>query len=308
MKRKPSLATLRVFMRVAQAGSFSEAARVMNTSQPALSRTIRLLEEDLDVRLFDRDTRNMRLTASGAALLPIVERLAADFDQALLEVENAFSGMQGRVVVGALPSAAADMLPDLIVSFRQSYPLVEIVIRDHLSGALYQQMLERQVDFSLSTPPEFEKGFIYQHLFWDPCVLICRRDEAPPPAGAAPWAVFAERPFLAMSPRSSVRVMTDAAMAKAGVAPKALFECSQLATLGALISKGLGISAVPLSAIRLLNSPDVVFRSLRDPVVRRSIGLAWLEARTLPPSAVAFKKHVEMQISLKMREDDKAIS
>jgi LysR family carnitine catabolism transcriptional activator len=308
MKRKPSLATLRVFMRIAQAGSFSEAARVMNTSQPALSRTIRLLEEDLDVRLFDRDTRNMRLTASGAALLPIVERLAADFDQALLEVENAFSGMQGRVVVGALPSAAADILPELILSFRNAYPLVDIFIRDNLSGALYQQMLERQVDFCLTTPPELEKGFVFEHLFWDPCVLVCRRDEAIPPDDPAPWEVFAERPFLAMAPRSSVRLMTDGAMAKAGVAPKPLFECAQLATLGALISKGLGISAVPLSTIRLLNSPDIAFRKLRDPVVKRSIGLAWLEARTLPPSAVAFKKHVEVQLSWKMTEGDKAIS
>jgi len=307
MKRKPSLATLRVFMRVAQAGSFSEAARVMNTSQPALSRTIRLLEEDLDVRLFDRDTRNMRLTASGAALLPIVERLAADFDQALLEVENAFSGMQGRVVVGALPSVAADLLPDLILSFRQAYPLVDIVIRDSLSGALYQQMQERQVDFSIITPPDLEKGFVFEHLFWDPCVMVCRSDDAPADA-SVPWDVFDARPFIAMAPRSSVRLMTDVAMAKAGVSPRPLFECSQLSTLGSLITKGLGASAVPLSTMRLLNSPDISYRRLHDPVIRRSIGLAWIENRTLPPAAIAFKKHVEDLIYRKMPEQDKSIS
>jgi LysR family carnitine catabolism transcriptional activator len=292
MKRKPSLSTLRLFMRVAQAGSFSEAARAMNTSQPALSRSIRLLEEDLGVRLFDRDTRNMRLTASGAALLPIVERLSTDFDLALLEVENSFSGMQGRVVVGALPSVAANILPDLIVSFAQAHPLVDIIVRDSLSGTLYQHMQERQIDFSITTPPDLKTEFVFEHLFSDPCVLVCRADEEIAGTDSVAWDVFSRRPFIAMAPRSSVRLLTDNAMAKANVLAKPLFECSQLSTLGALITKGLGISAVPLSTVQLLNAVGVAHYRLHDPIVERSIGVAWLGGRTLSPSAAAFKQHV----------------
>ena len=95
--------SLRLFLQIARSLSFSETARIANLSQPALSRTIKLLEEDLAVRLFDRNSRNLRLTAAGAALLPTVERLTADFDLAFRELAQTFDGQRGRVIVGALP-------------------------------------------------------------------------------------------------------------------------------------------------------------------------------------------------------------
>ena len=290
--RRPRLSSLRLFMRVAHAGSFSEAARLMNTSQPALSRSIRLLEEELGVRLFDRDTRNLRLTSPGAALLPIVERLTTDFDQALLEVQESFSGRRGRVVVGALPSVAASLIPELIASFQVTHPLVDIVIRDSLSGSLYQQMLERQIDFAVTTPPEAGDDFVYQHLLSDPCVLVCRLGDELDRPGPITWKAFEERPFVAMAPRSSVRVMTDMALAKADVVTRPLFECSQMGTVGALIAQGLGISAVPLSTLPLMHQTTITSRPLISPVVERSVGVANLRSRSLSPSATAFMRHI----------------
>jgi len=102
MRRPPSLTSLRLFMQVAHHRSFSEAGRVANISQPALSRTIKLLEEELGVRLLDRNSRNVTLTTAGEALLPVVERLTADFDGAFHELAETFSGARGRVVVGVL--------------------------------------------------------------------------------------------------------------------------------------------------------------------------------------------------------------
>ena len=71
MARTPTLTSLRLFLQVAGSRSFSETARAANLSQPALSRTIKLLEEDLGVRLFDRNSRNVHLTSAGAARLVI---------------------------------------------------------------------------------------------------------------------------------------------------------------------------------------------------------------------------------------------
>jgi LysR family carnitine catabolism transcriptional activator len=289
--RKPKLSSLRLFMRVAHAGSFSEAARVMNTSQPALSRSIRLLEEELGVRLFDRDTRNIRLTTSGAALLPIVERLTADFDQALTEVQESFSGRRGRVVVGVLPTVAANLLPKLIARFAATHPLVDIIIRDNLSGALYQQMAERQIDFAVTIPPDSDE-FFYRHLQTDPCVLVCRKGDALDRPEPATWEAFRDAPFIAMAPRSSVRFMTDAALAKAGVGTKPLYECSQLTTVGALIAEGLGVSALPLSTVQFMQQPSVTYRTLACPLVERSVGVAYLKHRSLSPSAAAFLDHL----------------
>jgi len=290
MQRRPSLNSLRLFMQVAHNRSFSETSRSANVSQPALSRTIRLLEEELGTRLFDRNSRNVSLTAAGEAMLPIVERLTADFDHAFSELSLTFSGVRGRVVIGALPSIAASTLPGIIASFMKSHPQVDILLRDSLSGTLFQQMQERQIDFAITTPPQ-EGEFAFEPFIEDPMVLVATAGG--PFAGADPveWSVFIDQPFIAMAPRSSVRELTDAALHKAGVTVRPLFECTQLATVGALIEAGLGITALPSSTIDMIQSPLIISRPLKEPVMTRTIGVAYLTDRSMPPAAGAFLRH-----------------
>lgn len=290
MQRKPSLSSLRLFVLVATHRSFSEAARLAHVSQPALSRTIRLLEEQLETRLFDRDSRNVRLTSAGEALLPIVERLTADFDHAFSELALSFAGERGRVVIGALPSVAAGALPAAIASFRTTHPQVDVVLRDQLSGTLFQQMQDRQVDLAFTTPPD-QGDFRFEPLFDDAMALVVAAGGPLDTGKPASWSIFADHPFIAMAPRSSVRELTDAAMVKAGVATQGLYECSQLATVGALIEAGLGVTALPMSTVGMLHTGRIVARALVDPVVQRSIGLAYPAGRTLPPAADAFRRH-----------------
>lgn len=290
MRRNPSMTSLRLFMHVAHLRSFSETGRVANVSQPALSRTIRLLEEQLGTRLFDRNSRNVSLTSAGEALLPIVERLTADFDHAFSELAQTFAGERGRVVIGALPSIAAGLLPTAIATFQAQHPMVEIVMRDHLSGALYQQMEERSVDLAVTTPPEADK-FAFTPLLQDAMVLVIRAGSALDDGTAASWTIFADHPFIAMAPSSSVRELTDAAMIRAGVSARALYGCTQLATVGGLIDANLGITALPQSTVRMLPSATIAQRPLVDPVIERTIGVAHLAARTLPPAARAFLDH-----------------
>ncbi len=284
------MTSLRLFMMVAYHRSFSETGRVANVSQPALSRTIRMLEEQLGARLFDRDSRNVRLTAAGEALLPIVERLTADFDHAFSELAQSLTGERGRVVIGALPSVAAGTLPAAIASFRVSHPQVDVVLRDYLSGALYQQMQERQIDLAVTTPPD-EGEFHFDALMQDMMVLVVAAGSPLDTGKPARWSIFAEHPFIAMAPRSSVRELTDAAMIKADVAVHGLYECTQLATVGALIEAGLGITALPRSTLGMLQRGTIAERPLTHPSVERTIGLAYPLGRTLPPAAEAFRRH-----------------
>jgi len=292
MTRTPSLSSLRLFLQVARSLSFSETARAANLSQPALSRTIKLLEEDLAVRLFDRNSRNVHLTTAGAALVPTVERLTADFDLAFRELTQTFEGMRGRVVVGALPSAAAILLPKIIADFRRERPNVEILVRENLTEGLYQSLEDRLIDFAISTPPAHE-AIAFEPLFEDECVLVCRREDATEIPDPAPWTVFAEHPFIGMEPRSSVRMLTDAAFVRADIRAPAQYECAQLATVGGLISAGLGVSLLPRSTLPLLAAGGAVeSRSMQPPTLARTIGVSRLERRTLAPAAQAMHSAV----------------
>ena len=289
MQRTPSLSSLRLFLQVANSLSFSETARHANLSQPALSRTIRLLEEDLGVRLFDRNSRNVALTPAGAALLPTVQRLTADIDQAFRELNQTFQGLKGRVFVGALPSMSANLLPKVIAEFRETRPRVEVIIRENLSEGLLQSLQERMIDFAITTPPAGVSGIEFMPLIEDVCVLVCRPEDLDGIPDPAPWSVFAERPSISMESRSSVRVMTDIAFARAGVSVTRQYECTLLATAGGCITAGIGIALMPRSTLPLLSvGGNIAWRSMAPPQISRQIGICRLAGRTLSPAAVNF--------------------
>lgn len=291
MPRQPSMTSLRLFLEVARTASFSETARGFNVSQPALSRTIKLLEEDLGVRLFDRNSRNVTLTTSGAALVPTVERLIADFDLAFRELAQVFAGERGRVVVGALPSVAANLLPEAIARFLEIRPQVEVIVRENLTGSLSQSLQDRLLDFAVSIPPLGSEPIDFEALFHDECVLVCRPDQAEQIADPAPWSVFTALPFIAMEHRSSVRMLTDTAFAMANINTPARFECAQLATVGGLIARGLGVSLLPLSTLPLLGTGNsIAYRRMAVPHMSRKIGVCTLKGRSLSPAANAFRQ------------------
>ncbi|MBO9574553.1 MAG: LysR family transcriptional regulator [Sphingobium sp.] len=266
--------------------SFSETARLANVSQPALSRTIKLLEEELGARLFDRDTRHVDLTPAGEALFPVVVRLLEDFDGAFSELTQTLSGQRGRVVLGALPSVAASILPSLLVRFHEDFPQVEVVLQDSLAGAIYRQLRDREVDIAILPPPEaHETDFDFEPLLADPCALVCRRKKDDEPALPAEWTTFTDHRFIAMAKPSSVRELTDAAFIRADIAVRPLYECTQLATVGAMIAAGLGISALPLSTRSMLSAYDLDWLPLDDPRAERTVGIAYLANRSLSPAA-----------------------
>ena len=282
---------LQIFLNVAAAGSFTGAARALGISQPALSRAVMLLEDQIGMRLFDRDSRHVALTPAGAALLPIAERMIEAFTGELGELAQFVAGHRGRLVIAALPSIAAVLLPDAMRAFAIGSPDVEIVILDGLSGLVVDAVLSGQADLGLTVQPAPDQDLTYTTLLSDEFGLVCRLDDPLAQAeGELPWSIFATRPFVAMAKASSVRAMTDAAFLQAGLSVSPLYECAFLGTTGALVKAGLGITALPRFAMPLTVSGGLYWRSLSEPVIQRRIGIVTRARRTLSPTANQFRE------------------
>jgi len=285
MRNNVSLAMLRLFLRVASTRSFTETARMEHVSQPALSRTIRLLEDQLGVRLFDRDTRNVELTSAGLQLEAVANSLISDYDLAFGDLSQAFAGQRGRVAIGALPSVAATMLPPVLAQFQAERPQVQVQLHDGLLQPLLRMLEDHRIDFAVTIEPEKSDRLTFEPLFTDQCVFVCRRGDPLDGTKPLPWRAFQDRPFVAMSPESSVRRMTDAAFLSAGVNLRQLYECAHLASVGGLVQAGLGVTVLPVSTLPLLIGFDLSSRPLTDPIMARSIGVVTLAGRTPSPAA-----------------------
>lgn len=295
MRINPTPQQLVCFLRVADTGSFSEAARQLAVSQPALSRTIKLMEEALGARLFDRDTRNVVLTPAGAELKPLAQRLTAEFDGAFGELAQFVAGRRGRVTIAALPSIAAVLLPPAIAAFRLDHPKVEILIRDGLSGSVVDAVIDGHAELGLTVQPTPSDRLVYRPLTSDGFGLVCRAEDPLARRKSVPWSVFADHRFIAMAPASSVRAMTDAAFLQAGLAIPPLYECAFLATTGHLVAAGLGVTALPRLTLPLVGAAGLVWRPLTRPAIRREIGVVTRAGRARSPAGESFLAELERQ-------------
>lgn len=288
MRINVNLQQLEAFLHVAAKGNFRAAAQSLNVSQPALSRTVRLAEEMLGVRLFDRDTRHVEITAAGRELLPIARRIVGEFDDAFSELAQFLEGHSGHVRIAALPSLGVAVLPAAIAAFRAVRPEVEFSIFDASAQPLLAAINEGHADFGISVRPAPDKRFAYRHLLDDPFVLICRKDDPLAQQKVASWSACATRPFIASSPASSIRPVTDAVFVQKGIALRPAFECANSAIGGALVASGLGISAMPRLTLRLIDCTLLAAVPLVRPAAARQIGIVTRNGRSLSPAATAF--------------------
>ncbi len=130
--------------------NFRQAAAQLHLSQSALSTQIQRIEDALGVRLFDRTTRTVRLTAAGEVFMQQAAALQAAFRDAIAAVSGIVNAEQGQVSVAALPSIAARLLPRVLMAYRQAHPLVALKVRDTLSGPAFDLVRAGEVDFALT--------------------------------------------------------------------------------------------------------------------------------------------------------------
>jgi DNA-binding transcriptional LysR family regulator len=276
---------LRAFLTLADTASFTRAAAACHLSQPAFSALIRGLEEQVGLRLFDRSTRHVALTAEGAAFRPRAQRLLEEFDAALGGLRELAARERGRVSVALLPSLAAGWLPEVLAGFRARWPGITLQVADVLSEPCIERVQRGEADFALAavradTPalraqPFCADGF---HLVL-PAGHRLARGRAPQPQDLRGEA------FIHLSRTASVRQVLEAALHPQ--VPPATLEVDQLATVAGMVRAGLGLSIVPSLTLYQFQGEGLVTRPLRWPGLSRQIYLVRRRDRGLSVAAQA---------------------
>ena len=277
-----------IFLAVSETLSFRRAAEQVHLSQPAVSGLIARLEESLGVRLFDRTTRQVQLTASGQVLREQVLLLRNQSEEAVRAVRNVAELRTGKVVLAALPSLAATVVPAAFARFAQRYPEVKLQVVDTLSGPAFDMVRSGQVEFALTAANPAYADLDYTPLASDGFVLLIplghalARKKSP-----LHWADVAALTHISMPLPSSVRQYADAAFLEHRIRFEPHYEVEHLATINAMVAQGLGVAALPEIAAVVAHQNGLVQRRLVEPDLRRPIGLVSRRGRSLSPASAA---------------------
>lgn len=282
--------------------NFRQAAGQLHLSQSALSTQIQRIEDALGVRLFDRTTRTVRLTAAGEVFLQQAATLQAAFRDAIAAVSGITSAEQGQVSVAALPSLAARLLPRVLMAYRQAHPQVALKVRDTLSGPAFDLVRAGEVDFALTAADPQHADLHYVPLMSDSFILLIPEAHSLARAkGPLRWADTATAEHVSMVQPSSVRQYTEWAFLQNRIRFTPAFEAEHLTTIVAMVECGFGVAALPEIAASAVAQNGIVQRPLIGPVAERSIGLVTARNRSLSPAAMALVQTLREYLAAQAR-------
>lgn len=278
---------LRAFVTVAKYQSFAQAGEHLHVSQPALSLTIKALEENLGGALLTRTTRSVSLTPEGEVLLPLARRLLADWDDTEEMLRQRFTLQLGRVSVAAMPAFAGNLLPRSLKVFRQRYPKVNVTVHDVINEQVLELVRHRRVELGIGFEPENLDGLRFHPLYLDRFVAVVPADSPLASQPQVAWRDLLAQDFIALQRPSAVRLLMEQNVAASHGKLTAAFESHQLTTIGRMVANGLGVSAVPALCINQMQELGARCVALVDPRVERRIGVIALADHKLSTAAQA---------------------
>jgi LysR family transcriptional regulator, carnitine catabolism transcriptional activator len=283
---------LKAFVAVARSGSFAQACAGMHLSQPALSITIRNLEQAIGGSLFARSTRSMVLTPEGEGFLPLAERLLRDWDGALGDLHDRFALRRGKLVIAAMPSFASSLLPEMLLAFHRLYPAIKVSVQDVVAESVVAMVREGRAELGLSFDPGNSGDLHFQPLFHDHFVAVLPPQHALLAMSSLRWKNLEPYPFIALQQPSSIREQIDEFARAEALQISVLMESHQLATIGRMVSAGLGLSVVPALCSGPMQEMGNVCRTLDGANIARDVGILTRRGYPLSAAAAALQKMI----------------
>lgn len=279
---------LLAFRAVAELGNFRRAAEKVHISQPAFSRRIDKLEQALGVRLLERSTRRVALTSVGRDFARKVQLLLDDLDTTLLGIRGVAATRMGEVTVACVPSTVYYFLSQVISRYHERYPKIRVKVLDASSNDVLSAVVRGEADFGLNFVGSQEPDIEFTPLMDERFVAACRRDHPIAGKRRVTWAELAQHDFISVGRSSGNRLLLDQALSGLKVRPQAIYETQHVTTMLGLVEAGLGVAAIPSTAMPAKDHPLLVSVPLIEPAVTRRVGLIRRKGRRLSPAAQQF--------------------
>jgi DNA-binding transcriptional LysR family regulator len=274
---------LRYFVATAEELHFGRAARRLAISQPPLSLAIRQLEDELGVRLLERDSKRVALTAAGEAFLADARALLAEAAKARELARRVAAGQRGRLRVGFVGSMLYRGLPEHVRAFRAAAPDVALTLSELNSAEQLDAVAQGRLDVGLVHAPQAPRGLSAVAIAEEPFFACLPERHRLARSRPLTLAALADEPFVLFA-RDASPAYYDSVIgvcAAAGFVPRVELQVRHWLTVVALVAKRMGVALVP-EAIRTSGMKGVAFLPLAANPVRSSSWIVWDPGRPSP--------------------------
>ena len=289
------LADLQAVVTLAETLHFGRAADRLHVSQPALSKRVRRIEEEIGGPLLTRRYRDVRLTEAGRILADRGRLLLQQSSAAVALSQRAVRGEAGVLRIGFGIASILGLLPDVLLRFRRAHPDVQLDLRDMSTPEQVVALGAGEIDVGFVRLPISDSRLVVRPVLDERLVAAL--------GPRSPWnprlglRSVASEPFIIIARARSASFYNHALSlcAASGFAPRVVQEANELFTVLSLVGAGLGVSLVPRSAA-LMRLPGVRFREVKRGEAAWDIGLAW---RRESADLALVQQFVEMVIAAK---------
>ena len=280
---------MRAFFAIVEEGNISHAAQRLGIAQPALSRQMKHLEENLNVKLFERGSRRIRLTEAGELLYNRVENILGMVDGTVREIKEIGDGSKGVIRIGTITTSGAMILPDLIAEFRKVYPDVTFEIWEAEGARIIELLDSRLIEIAITRTQVDNLAYELLVLPNEPFVMVMNSENV---CGADDETIKLEelRDRQLIIPLRWKTNFIEACQ-ELDFEPNIICVSDSIVQDLLMVKNNLGVAMIPYSGKRLFSDGDLIYKRIVEPEMTTHTVVAWRKNVTL---STACKNFIEL--------------
>lgn len=283
---------LKYFVTIAKERNITKAAEKLHIAQPPLSKQLKLLEEELDIKLIERNTRNFQISHAGEVLLNRSEQIIELLETTLKELKNLKDGFSGTLSIGTIPSSGVDLLPKRLYDFHEKYPGINFKIREGDTYKILELLTTGEIEIGLVRTP-FDSE-IYESIWLpdEPMVAVSNDN----------FYFDENKKYINLSQLSNKPLIIDRRFKKMiensckqnGFSPRIICESEDARSVLLWASSGLGVGIIPKPAISLISTPNLKYSEINESTLRTRTAVVWIRNQYLSDIARHFLNTFEV--------------
>lgn len=279
------------FQIVSKHQSFTKASEELNLSQPALSRSILRLEEEIGVPLFERKSRGVVLNQYGKVFLKYTNQVLSEVKEAKQKIHDMVDPNHGIISLGFIQTLGSSFVPDLISGFQNIFPNIQFHLSQNISSKILKDIEATNIDIGFCSPQDPHENLCSIPVLTEELFLIVPSTHRLAGKERVNLSEVADDPFILFKPQTALHDLIENLCNEAGFYPRKVFEGYEERTVSDLVGANLGVAIVP--HIPNLDEGKISMIRVQSPKCFRVIQMVWRINGYMSPAVSNFKEFVE---------------